>query len=246
MDLLSIFGIIVSFGAILGGNFLEGGHVDSLLQFTAFLIVAGGTVGACMLQFPPATFFLSLKMAVWVFLPPKLEQHDVIEKIVGWSNIARKEGLLGLESLSENETDPFAKKGLQLLVDGSEPETIRGIMEVDLSTKEHQGTQAAKVWEAMGGYTPTVGIIGAVMGLIHVMNNLADPSALGGGIAVAFVATIYGVGLANLFFLPMASKLKAIIHDQTQFKEMIIEGVISIAEGENPRNIETKLQGYLH
>jgi chemotaxis protein MotA len=215
------------------------------MQFTAFLIVMGGTTGAIMIQFPMATFILSMKMAVWVFMPPKQAQQEAIEKIVNWSNIARKEGLLGLESMAETETDPFAQKGLQLLVDGSEPETIRGILEVDLTTKEHQATQGAKVWEGMGGYTPTVGIIGAVMGLIHVMNNLADPSKLGSGIAVAFVATIYGVGLANLFFLPMASKLKGIVHEQTQFREMIIEGIIAIAEGENPRNIETKLQGYL-
>ncbi|MCK5091071.1 MAG: flagellar motor protein, partial [Gammaproteobacteria bacterium] len=186
-----------------------------------------------------------MKMAGWIFFPPKLVPSEAIEKIVNWSNIARKEGLLGLEAVSESESDLFARKGLQLLVDGSEPEAIRGIMEVEVDTKEHSDTQAAKVWEGMGGYCPTVGIIGAVMGLIHVMNNLADPSALGGGIAVAFVATIYGVGLANLLFLPMAGKLKEIIHHQSKFKEMIIEGVIAIAEGENPRNIETKLQGYL-
>lgn len=246
MDILSIVGLIVWIAAIFGGNYLEGGHVDSLMQFTAFLIVVGGTLGAVMIQFPMSVFVASLKMGIWVILPPKQAQHEAIEKIVHWSNIARKEGLLGLESIAENESDAFAKKGLQLLVDGSEPETIRGIMEVDMDTKEHNATQSAKVYEAAGGYTPTVGILGAVMGLIHVMNNLADPTKLGSGIAVAFVATIYGVGLANLILLPMATKLKGIIHQQTQFRSMIIEGVISIAEGENPRNIETKLQGYLH
>ncbi|TPW17979.1 MAG: motA [Halothiobacillaceae bacterium] len=246
MDILTIIGVVVAFGAILGGNYLEGGHVSSLLQLTAFIIVMGGTLGAVMIQVPLSIFLSSLKMALWMVFPPKQNHHEIILKIVNWSNIARKEGLLGLETISETETDPFAKKGLQLLVDGSEPETIRNIMEVELGTKEHLLTQAAKVYEAMGGYSPTVGILGAVMGLIHVMNNLADPSKLGSGIAVAFVATIYGVGLANLFFLPMANKLKGVIHDQTQFREMIIEGVISIAEGENPRNIETKLQGYLH
>jgi chemotaxis protein MotA len=188
----------------------------------------------------------SLKMFVWILLPPKVEQKAAVEKIIGWSNIARKEGLLGLETLVEAETDPFAKKGLQLLVDGSEPEVIRNILEVELGVKEHFDTQAAKVFDGLGGYSPTIGIIGAVMGLIHVMNNLADPSKLGFGIAVAFVATIYGVALANLIFLPVGNKLKAIVHNQTQFREMVIEGVISIAEGENPRNIETKLEGYLH
>ncbi len=245
MDILSLIGIALAFAAILGGNALEGGHLSSLLQITAFLIVGGGTLGAIMLQTPLHTFVKAMKMASWVIVPPKLAAEEAIEKIVNWSNIARKEGLLGLESLAENEPEEFARKGLQLLVDGSEPEAIRNIMEVELSTKEYEDTQAAKVFEGMGGYAPTIGIIGAVMGLIHVMSNLADPSKLGSGIAVAFVATIYGVAFANLFFLPMANKLKGLIHNQTQFREMIIEGVVAIAEGENPRNIETKLQGYL-
>ena len=245
MDILTIIGLVMAFGAIIGGNIMEGGHTSSLMQLTAFIIVAGGTIGALMIQVQLPVFMQAVKMGGRMFIPPKLAPAEAIEKIVNWSNIARKEGLLGLEAVSESESDLFARKGLQLLVDGSEPEAIRGIMEVEVDTKEHSDTQAAKVWEGMGGYCPTVGIIGAVMGLIHVMNNLADPSALGGGIAVAFVATIYGVGLANLLFLPMASKLKEIIHHQSKFKEMIIEGVIAIAEGENPRNIETKLQGYL-
>ncbi len=246
MDILTIIGLIIGFGAIIVGNILEGGHTSSLMQMTAMLIVMGGTVGAVMVQTPIPVFVRSLKMTGWVFFPPKVEQVQAIEKIISWSNIARKEGLLGLESLVEAETDPFARKGLQLLVDGSEPESIRAILEVEIDVKEHFDTQAAKVYEGMGGYSPTIGIIGAVMGLIHVMNNLADPSKLGPGIAVAFVATIYGVGLANLLFLPMANKLKAVVHSQSQFREMVIEGVVSIAEGENPRNIETKLQGYLN
>ena len=245
MDLLSIIGIVLAITAIVGGNLIEGGHLSSLIQLTAFIVVGGGTMGAILLQTPVSTFMKSLRMVMWVFLPPKLAQNDAIEKIVSWSNIASKEGLLGLEEMIETETDGFAQKGLQLLVDGSEPESIRSIMEVELSAKEHAEEQASKVFEGMGGYSPTIGIIGAVMGLIHVMENLADPSKLGAGIAVAFVATIYGVGMANLFFLPMSNKLKSLVHHQTQFREMIIEGIVSIAEGENPRNIETKLQGYL-
>ncbi|HKJ21804.1 MAG TPA: flagellar motor protein [Gammaproteobacteria bacterium] len=245
MDILSIIGIVLAFSAIIGGNMMEGGELSSLLQLTAFIIVVGGTTGAIMLQVPLATFMRALKMVLWVFFPPKLGQQNAIEKIVNWSNIARKEGLLGLEEMIGTENDTFAQKGLQLLVDGSEPEAIRSIMEVELSTKEHGELQASKVFEGMGGYSPTIGIIGAVMGLIHVMQNLADPSKLGAGIAVAFVSTIYGVGLANLFFLPMATKMKGLVHSQSQFREMIIEGIVSIAEGENPRNIETKLQGYL-
>jgi len=245
MDILTILGVIGAFGAIIGGNALEGGHLDSLMQLTAFIIVFGGTVGAVMVQSPLKTFIGALKMAGWIFFPPKIKSTEMIEKISEWSNTSRKEGLLGLESVAETEEDVFAKKGLQLLVDGSEPEAIRSILEVEVGTSEHESNQSAKVYEGMGGYCPTVGIIGAVMGLIHVMNNLADPSKLGSGIATAFVATIYGVGLANLFFLPMANKLKAIIHHKTQYQEMVIEGIVSIAEGENPRNIETKLQGFV-
>jgi chemotaxis protein MotA len=245
MDFLSLIGLTIGFGAILGGQFLEGGHIASLVNGPACLIVLGGTVGAVMLQSSNGVFMASIRMGFWVMFPPKQESQLAINKIMDWSNIARKEGLLGLEDIAENETDPFAQKGLQLLVDGSEPEVIRRVMEVELDAKEHRGMQAAKVFEAMGGYSPTIGIIGAVMGLIHVMQNLADPSKLGSGIATAFVATIYGVGLANLFFLPIAGKLKAQIHAQSQLYEMMIEGVISIAEGENPRNIETKLQGFV-
>ncbi len=246
MDKLSIAGVIIAFGAIIGGNILEGGHTSSLVQLTAFIIVGGGTLGAIMIQVPVATFNRAMRIVSWVFKPPHQSTREAIDKIVVWSNIARREGLLGLENIAEEEPDLFARKGLQLLVDGNEPEAIRGIMEVDLGTQEYRDTQAAKVFEGMGGYSPTIGIIGAVMGLIHVMNNLADPSMLGAGIAVAFVATIYGVGLANLFFLPIAAKLKSLIQAQSNFREMLVEGVVSIAEGENPRNIETKLNGYLH
>jgi chemotaxis protein MotA len=244
MDMLSMVGIMLALVAIVGGNILEGGHTSSLVQLTAFVIVAGGTLGAVMVQTPIRTFVRAMGMASWVFVPVKLQPEETAEKIVNWSNIARREGLLGLEVIAEEEEDSFARKGLQLLVDGGEPEVIRAILEVEIDNKEYRDIQAAKVFDGMGGYSPTIGIIGAVMGLIHVMNNLADPSKLGGGIATAFVATIYGVGFANLLFLPMANKLKSQVHNQTRFREMIVEGVTSIAEGENPRNIETRLQGY--
>jgi chemotaxis protein MotA len=246
MDILTLLGLILAFGAILGGNALEGGHIGSLIQLTAFIIVLGGTIGAVMVQTPMAVFIRSIRMSAWVVMPPKLGGDQVIEKIVGWSQIARKDGLLGLEPLAEGEADQFSKAGLQLLVDGTEPEAIRNILEVEVAAKEHFDTQAAKVYDGLGGYCPTVGIIGAVMGLIHVMQNLSDPSKLGGGIATAFVATIYGVGLANLLFLPMGNKIKSVVHDQTQIRTMAIEGIVSIASGDNPRNIETKLHGYLH
>ena len=246
MDILSITGLILGLGAILIGQQLEGGHIETLINGPAALIVLGGTAGAALLQTPMPVFVYALRQFQWVFVPPTMVPDEAIEKIIEWSNIARREGLLGLEAASESEDDMFARKGLQLLVDGSEPETIRSILETEVDSKEHFEMQAAKVWEGMGGYSPTIGIIGAVMGLIHVMGNLSDPSQLGSGIAVAFVATIYGVAAANLVLLPAASKLKAIVGERMRFREMIMEGIISIAEGENPRNIEVKLQGYLH
>lgn len=245
MDVLSVIGVLLSLGAILGGNFMEGGHVDALLNGPAMVIVFGGTVGAVLLQTPLPVFIHSLRQAGAVFITPKHALQPAIKKMVNWSNVARKEGLLGLETIAEKEPDLFIRKGMQLLVDGSEPEVIRSILEVELDSNEQLDIQAAKVFEAMGGYSPTIGIIGAVMGLIHVMQNLADPSKLGSGIATAFVATIYGVGLANLFLLPFGSKLKSLALNKSQYREMIIEGIVSIAEGENPRNIEAKLQGYL-
>jgi chemotaxis protein MotA len=245
MDILSIVGLLLGAAAILVGQYLEGGHIGSLMNGPAILIVLGGTFGAVMLQSPFVTFMRGMRMLIWTFIPPKIQNQDAIDKIVSWSNIARKEGLLGLENIEESESDPFTRKGLQLLVDGSEPDNIRGVMDVDIYTKEHNDIQAARIFESMGGYAPTLGIIGAVIGLIQVMGNLSDPSKLGSGIAVAFVATIYGVGSANLIFLPIANKLKNIIHTHVQYREMIVEGMVSIAEGENPRNIETKLLGFL-
>ncbi len=246
MDILSLLGLLVGIGALLFGQYLEGGEAHTLLNGPAAMIVFGGTIGAIMLQAPLELFIRALKMLRWVFLPPSLAQDEAIEKIVTWSNIARKEGLLGLESIAETEPDPFARKGLQLLVDGSEPEVMRSILEVEVDAREHHDLQAAKLFESMGGYSPTIGIIGAVMGLIQVMNNLSDPSRLGHGIAVAFVATIYGVGLANMILIPVGNKLKSLVNHQTQFRYMLIDGIVAIGEGENPRNIETKLQGYLH
>ncbi|MBE0509334.1 MAG: flagellar motor protein [Chromatiales bacterium] len=245
LDVLSLIGLFLGVGAILLGQFFEGGHVSSLINGPAMLIVFGGTLGAIMLQSPITSFVRGIKLMAWVFMPPKLMADEAIEKIITWSNIARKEGLLGLEAASETEDDDFARKGLQLLVDGNEPEVMRSILEVEVDTREQYDMGAAKLYESMGGYTPTIGIIGAVLGLIQVMENLSDPSRLGHGIAVAFVATIYGVGLANLILLPIANKLKSIVLAQSQFRYMVIEGIVSIAEGDNPRNIESKLQGFL-
>ncbi len=245
MDVLSLIGLALAFIAIVGGNFLEGGHISALLNGPAALIVLGGTLGAVLLQTPITVFKRAMVIGRWIFFPPHVDLARGISNVVGWSMTARKEGLLGLEPVADSEVDPYARKGLQLLIDGAEPEAIRSILEVDLYTQETRDLRAAKVFEAMGGYSPTVGIIGAVMGLIHVMGNLADPSQLGSGIAVAFVATIYGVAFANLLVLPIGNKLKSVVQKQSAYREMILEGVLSIAEGENPRSIELKLQGFM-
>ncbi len=246
MDILSILGLVIGFGAILVGQQLEGGHLDTIINAVAFLIVLGGTLGAVMLQTPLKTFLRSLKILSWVLLPPKLSPEATLDKIIDWNQIARKEGLLKLESLAMSEEDRFTQKGLQLVADGTEAEMIREILETDVDIQETNDIESAKVFEAMGGYSPTIGIIGAVMGLIHVMGNLADPSSLGSGIAVAFVATIYGVALANLLFLPAANKLKAIINQRSRIQFMLIEGLVGVAMGENPRNIESRLQAYMN
>ena len=246
MDILSLIGIILALIAIIGGAILKGSSAGALVGSAAFVIVVLGTFAASLVQTPLATFLRAWKIAGWVWKPPVNNPEGVIEKIVEWSNVARKQGLLGLESAVEKEEDAFLKKGLQSLVDGGEPDAIRSTMEVELDTMEHFDNQAAKVFEGMGVYAPTLGIIGAVMGLMAVMQNLADPSKLGHGIAAAFIATIYGIGFANLLFLPMGNKLKAMVHSQTQMRVMVIDGIITIAQGENPRNIESKLKGYFH
>ena len=245
MDYVSVIGFMLALTAILGGQVLEGGHVGSLVQFTAFVIVFGGTIGATMLQSSIPVFFQGMRLAAWVLFPPQLDQHGLVDQVIGWSSIARKGGLLALESQVEIQTDTFTRKGVQMVVDGAEPEKIREALDVEIATFEKHYLDAAKVWQAAGGYAPTIGILGAVMGLIHVMENLTDPSKLGEGIAVAFVATIYGGGSANLFFLPMSGKIRSIVEKQVVMREMLIEGLVSIANGENPRLIESKLQGYI-
>lgn len=245
MDVLSLVGLVMAFVAIIGGNYLEGGHISGLMNGPAALIVFGGTFGAALLQTPVSHFKRATQILSWVIFPPYANLPSAINNVIGWSMTARKDGLLGLEAVAEAELDPYAQKGLQLLVDGLETEDIRSILEVDLYTQEDRDLNAAKFFECMGGYAPTIGIIGAVMGLIHVMGNLADPSQLGSGIAVAFVATIYGIGSANLFFLPVASKIKTVVIRQSRYREMLLEGILSIADGENPRSIELKLQGYM-
>lgn len=246
MDLLSIIGLILAAVAILVGAVLKGAGLSGLWSPAAFVIVIVGTLAAIMLQTRMATFRHALSIAKWVFKPPTSDRNAIIAQIVRWSDIARKQGLLGLEPQVALQTDPFFERGLQMLVDGVEPEAIRHMLEIDISGEEHHDLAAAKVFEGMGVYSPTLGIIGAVLGLMAVMKNLSDPSKLGHGIAAAFTATIYGIGAANLVFLPVATKLKTLIARRSGDREMVVEGLIAIAQGENPRNIEAKLNGFLH
>ena len=246
MDILSITGLLLALCAVLVGAVLKGAGIMALVSAAAFMIVVVGTIAAICIQTPWVVMRRALAIFSWVIRPPLADGRSMIAKIVEWSNSARKQGLLGLEPQIARESDDFIKKVLQLVVDGGEPDNISNVMNVELQAREHADLTAAKVFEGMGVYAPTLGIIGAVLGLMAVLQNLADPSRLGHGIAAAFTATVYGIGLANLFFLPVAAKLKLIIQRQTQLREMIIDGMLSIAQGENPRSIEAKLQGYLH
>jgi chemotaxis protein MotA len=245
LDIASVIGLILAITAILGGQALEGGKVGSLLQSTAALIVLGGTFGACLLQFPLAVALKSFKSVIKAFQEPKTNNKEVIHEIIRLANKARKEGVISLETDAQKISDPFLKKALTMAMDGVEPKVLRDTMELEIANLEDEAEQPIKFWHAAGGYSPTIGILGAVLGLIHVMENLTDPSKLGGGIAVAFVATVYGVGLANLVYLPIAGKLKLKSKAHLVAKEIMLVGVISILEGENPRLIEDKLRSYL-
>lgn len=246
MDILSLAGILLGLVTIIGGSILKGSGIAGLLSPAAFVIVVVGTIAAILLHTPMNTFRRALSILRWAFRPPRSDDRALIRQIVEWSGSARKQGLLALEPVLDEQTDPFIRKGLQLLVDGAEPDVIRATLELDMDYRERNDLAAAKVFESMGVYSPTLGIIGAVMGLMAVLKNLSDPSRLGHGIAAAFVATIYGIGLANLLFLPTAAKLKAVIAARARTHEMLIEGLSAISLGENPRNIEARLQGFLN
>jgi chemotaxis protein MotA len=245
MDILSIAGLVVAVVAIVGGQLLEGGTVGSLLQLAAFLIVIGGTLGAVMLQSPLRTFLEGMSLVRWIFVPPQVQPETTIERVVEWSQVARRDGMLALEDRLAELPRGFERNALQMLVDGFEPDKIREAMHVEIAAWEERLRAAAKVWESAGGYAPTIGILGAVLGLIHVMENLSDPNKLGSGIAVAFVATVYGVGSANLILLPIGSKLKSLIARQVLERELFVDGMMGIANGENPKLIEARLNGYL-
>jgi chemotaxis protein MotA len=245
VDILSIIGVLLAGTAIMAGAVLKGAGLHALLSWAAFMIVMVGTLAAICVQTPLAVMRRALVMLPWVFSPPARTPEAQIRKLVEWSGISRKQGLLGLEPVLGRESDPFLRRGLQLVVDGNSPDTVRATLEVDMQVRESADLRAARVFEGMGVYSPTLGIIGAVLGLMAVMQHLAEPSELGHGIAAAFTATVYGIGLANLLFLPMSNKLKVAVHAHAHVHSMLIEGLVAIAQGDNPRAIDNRLRSYL-
>ena len=245
MDPSSLIGLVLGLAALLGGHVIEGGKLSLFLQPAALVIVVIGTLAAVMLQNPINVFVLGVRKARWVFRPPESQASGLISRIVVWAITARRDGLFALEGQMEMVTDPFIKRAMKLLIDGTESGRLREMMEAEINAFELKERQTTRIWEAAGGYAPTLGIVGAVIGLIHVMENLSDPSKLGEGIAVAFVATIYGVSLANLLFLPMANKLKWVTARQVKEKELVTDGLDCIARGDHPRMIEQRLRSHL-
>lgn len=241
----ALIGILIAIACIIGGNIWEGGHVGAMVGGPAALIVIGGTIGAIVVQYPFSDIKTGLSMAAGLFKPPKLNGEKLVEEIVDYANRARRDGILALEKVSENASDPFLKKALMMAVDGVDSQTLRETLEVTIGVEEHHSENGAKVLEAGGGYAPTVGIIGAVLGLIHVMSNLSDIAAVGVGIAGAFVATIYGVAFANLICLPLAARIKLDIAETAKLREMELTGVLAIQAGLNPKLVRDRLVQFL-
>ncbi|WP_448213079.1 flagellar motor protein [Colwellia sp. MEBiC06753] len=244
MDKLSLAGLILAFFAIYLGFSIEGGAIAALFELPAFIIVFGGTVGAVMLQSSTAQFTHAMSLLKWVFQPPQFDLVKGIDDIVEWANKSRESGYLVLENIAIDVEDKFTNKALNYLADGIETEQLISSLELDIELYREHGLRSAKIFESMGGYSPTIGILGAVLGLIQALGNLTDPDLLGQGIATAFVATIYGVGFANLIYIPVANKLRGIIHQQTMYREMMAQGLIAISQGENPHAIENRLSAF--
>ena len=245
MDILSLIGFFAGFACVLTAITLDGGSIAALLQVSAFIIVVGGTTAAVLLQSPLPVFLRALRMLIWVFLPPKDDRAQLLEEILGWLRIIRRQFVLALDPIADEQKDPFIRHGLRLVVDGIEAPHIRTILETAIGAQEHEEMLSAEIYEAMGGYAPTVGILGAVLGLITVMSHLDDPSKLGSGIATAFVATVYGVASANLICLPIANKLKVLVRRRMRRLEMITEGMVGLAIMEPPMQFEMRLRGFL-
>lgn len=245
MDLATIGGLVFALGMILGGQILEGGHPSSILQLTAAMIIFGGTIGAVLVSFPLHEFFRAIKLGTSAALiQKKSDVKQILDQVVDLAGVARRDGVLALEQRLPELKDPFLKRAVGFIVDGVDATVARDALETEIMREYEEGAVSAKVFEAMGGYAPTIGILGAVLGLIHVMENLNDPSKLGGGIATAFVATVYGVGSANLLFLPIGTKIKRKLTVEKERRVLIAEAALSIQAGLNPRVLREKLLAY--
>jgi chemotaxis protein MotA len=245
MDKSSIGGVFLAIAGIIAGLLMEGGKLSQILQPTAAIIVFGGTLGAVLLQFPMSAVLGAFRNILHVFSTPRKQDDQLVKQLVGFANKARRNGVVSLDADLATIQDPFLKQAVMLAVDGTEPADLRRIMQVSLDSSTENEERLPSVFESAGGFSPTIGILGAVLGLIQVMQHLDNIAEVGRGIAVAFVATIYGVGIANLFFLPMAGKMRLRLRDDVKRREMMLEGVISILEGMNPRMLEVKLSGFL-
>lgn len=241
MDLGTLLGLVIGIGMILGGDLMEGGKISQILQPTAAMIVFGGTIGATMIQFPLRTFIRALKAIRTTVVEPRNQVAKLIEDIVSFATIARKDGIVSLEGLMPDDTPPFLRRAIMMAVDGADSAAMRVALETSINQAEEEGEDIAKVYETAGGYAPTIGIIGAVLGLIQVMSHLSDIEKVGEGIATAFVATIYGVGFANLICLPLGGKLKHRNREAIAFKEIMLEGALAIQEGMNPKLVRERL-----
>lgn len=246
VDITTLIGLLIGLAGLIGGYMWDGGHLSALVIPSAMLIVFGGTIGAVVVSFPGSQLKglgAALKMA---FREPKRDPHKVIEELVEMATIARREGVLALEQRANENTNSFLREGLTMVVDGTDPELTRQILELEMDAKEHSHENYAKIFEAAGGYAPTMGIIGTVMGLIHVLGNLSDPNSLGPAIAVAFTATLYGVSSANVIYLPIATKIKVRSSEEISELELMLEGILALQAGENPQLIKKKLTSFLH
>ena len=245
MDLATIIGLSMGFLAVFGGAVLEGLHLTALVQPTAAIIVLGGTFGATFVSFPLPGVIKAFKDLGKVIFMPSAKPEGLIKDMIGYAAKARRNGLISLEQEAQTIKDPFTKRGISMVVDGIDPQKLREALEIEIDSYEEHEKESAEFFESAGGFAPTIGIIGAVLGLIHVMNNLSDTSKLGGGIAVAFVATIYGLMTANIICLPFATKLKGRVKAECHRRRMVLEGLIAIQNGENPHFIEQKLGAFI-
>ena len=245
MDFATLIGLILAFAAVLGGYSMEGGSIDSVFLLAPILIVVGGTLGATMVTTSFATVLQVprfLKLAVWS--KPR-SFTTAIETLVALAEKARREGILALEPYGKQVTNPFFQKAVRLLVDGTEVTVLRGILETEMAYIEDRHKRGIIFFQKAGGFAPTLGILGTVLGLVQTLGNTSDAAKMASAIAVAFIATLWGVGLANLFFLPIADKLKLRHEEEMSYLELIMEGIVAIQSGDNPRSILVRLQSFI-